>query len=116
MLRAAYEVSVLNMGAMLPEGVYHWTAQHPEWDGPPVSAYAIDDGRTLLLIDPLDVPEEVRARYDLSSLTHVVHAAAPCPKQVKQLVEGVVGPGGVGLSWENADRAGRDLLLGLRAR
>jgi hypothetical protein len=28
----------------------------------------------------------------------------------------VVGPGGVGLSWENADRAGRDLLLGLRAR
>ena len=63
MLRAAYELAALNMGAMLPEGVYHWTAQHPEWDGPPVSAYAIDDGRTLLLIDPLEVPEEVRALF-----------------------------------------------------
>jgi hypothetical protein len=28
---------------VLPEGVYHWTATHPGWEGP-VSAYAIDDG------------------------------------------------------------------------
>lgn len=48
---------------MLPEGVHHWTAQHPEWDGPPVSAYAIDDGRTLLLIDPLAVPDSVRELF-----------------------------------------------------
>jgi hypothetical protein len=51
------------MEAMLPEGVHHWTAQHPEWDGPPVSAYAIDDGRTLLLIDPLQVPDSVRELF-----------------------------------------------------
>ena len=29
---------------MLPEGVHHWTATHPEWEGP-VSAYAVDDGK-----------------------------------------------------------------------
>jgi hypothetical protein len=45
---------------MLPEGVYHWTATHPEWEGP-VSAYAIDDGELLILIDPIAVPDEVRA-------------------------------------------------------
>jgi len=33
---------VLTIRAMLPEGVHHWTAKHPEWEGP-VSAYAIDD-------------------------------------------------------------------------
>jgi long-chain acyl-CoA synthetase len=32
----------------------------------------------------LKLPREVRERYDLSSLEFVVHAAAPCPIQVKQ--------------------------------
>jgi hypothetical protein len=32
---------------MLPEGVHHWTATHPEWEGP-VSAHAIDDGERLI--------------------------------------------------------------------
>jgi long-chain acyl-CoA synthetase len=32
----------------------------------------------------LKLPPEVRARYDLSSLEYVVHAAAPCPTQVKR--------------------------------
>jgi long-chain acyl-CoA synthetase len=31
----------------------------------------------------LSLPEEVRARYDLSSLRHMIHAAAPCPVDVK---------------------------------
>jgi acyl-CoA synthetase (AMP-forming)/AMP-acid ligase II len=36
----------------------------------------------------LKLPEEERRRYDLSSLTHVVHAAAPCPVPVKrQMIE-----------------------------
>ncbi len=36
----------------------------------------------------LKLPEEVRARYDLSSLEIAVHAAAPCPVQVKeQMIE-----------------------------
>src|SRR5215204_1420985 len=47
---------------MVPEGVYHWTATHPEWEGP-VSAYAIDDGERLILIDPIAVPEDVRALF-----------------------------------------------------
>jgi acyl-CoA synthetase (AMP-forming)/AMP-acid ligase II len=32
----------------------------------------------------LQLPDEVRARYDLSSLIHAVHAAAPCPIPVKK--------------------------------
>jgi long-chain acyl-CoA synthetase len=32
----------------------------------------------------LKLPEEVRARYDLSSLETIVHAAAPCPMPVKE--------------------------------
>src|SRR5207237_469066 len=32
----------------------------------------------------LALPEEVRRRYDLSSLRKVLHAAAPCPVAVKQ--------------------------------
>ncbi|HYI60449.1 MAG TPA: acyl-CoA synthetase [Acidimicrobiales bacterium] len=32
----------------------------------------------------LDLPEEVRARYDVSSLRNMVHGAAPCPPEVKR--------------------------------
>jgi long-chain acyl-CoA synthetase len=32
----------------------------------------------------LRLSDEQRARYDLSSLTHVVHSAAPCPVEVKR--------------------------------
>ncbi|MFJ9370549.1 AMP-binding protein [Nocardia sp. NPDC101769] len=32
----------------------------------------------------LSVPAEERARYDLSSLTHVIHSAAPCPPALKR--------------------------------
>jgi long-chain acyl-CoA synthetase len=36
----------------------------------------------------LGLPEEVRAKYDVSSLRHMVHAAAPCPPDVKrQMIE-----------------------------
>ncbi|MBF2753976.1 MAG: AMP-binding protein [Gammaproteobacteria bacterium AqS3] len=36
----------------------------------------------------LKLPEEVRGKYDLSSLKFVVHAAAPCPPEVKrQMIE-----------------------------
>lgn len=36
----------------------------------------------------LKLPEETRARYDLSSLEVAIHAAAPCPVQVKeQMIE-----------------------------
>jgi acyl-CoA synthetase (AMP-forming)/AMP-acid ligase II len=40
----------------------------------------------------LRLPEEVRARYDTSSLECIVHAAAPCPVQVKKGMIDWLGP------------------------
>jgi len=40
----------------------------------------------------LRLPEEVRKRYDLSSLRFVVHGAAPCPPHVKQAMIQWWGP------------------------
>src|SRR4051794_3775323 len=40
----------------------------------------------------LALPEEVRSRYDLSSLETVVHAAAPCPPAVKSAMIDWLGP------------------------
>ena len=44
------------------------------------------------LIRMLQLPAEVRARYDLSSLRYAVHAAAPCPVDVKRAVIDWWGP------------------------
>jgi long-chain acyl-CoA synthetase len=40
----------------------------------------------------LKLPEAVRLRYDLSSLDVVIHAAAPCPAQVKEQMIEWLGP------------------------
>ncbi len=40
----------------------------------------------------LALPEEVKARYDVSSLEHMVHAAAPCPVDVKRRMLAWWGP------------------------
>ena len=41
-----------------------------------------------MFIRMLKLPEEVRTNYDVTSLTSVVHAAAPCPVDVKrQMIE-----------------------------
>lgn len=40
----------------------------------------------------LRLAPEIRARYDLSSLTHVIHAAAPCAPDVKQAMVEWLGP------------------------
>jgi long-chain acyl-CoA synthetase len=40
----------------------------------------------------LALPDDVRARYDVSSLRHVVHGAAPCPVGVKQRLIDWLGP------------------------
>lgn len=62
---------------LLPDGVHHWRAQHPEWDGPEVSSYAVDDGERLLLFDPLDVPPDVAALFSerevITVLTNTWH-------------------------------------------
>ena len=36
-----------------------------------------------MFVRMLKLPEEIRERYDVSSLTHATHAAAPCPVEVK---------------------------------
>ncbi|MEB2283850.1 MAG: acyl-CoA synthetase [Polyangiaceae bacterium UTPRO1] len=40
----------------------------------------------------LALPEDVKARYDVGSLRHVVHAAAPCPVDVKRRMLAWWGP------------------------
>jgi len=45
-----------------------------------------------MFIRLLALPEEVRKRYDLSSLKTVIHAAAPCPVPVKHAMIAWLGP------------------------
>jgi long-chain acyl-CoA synthetase len=45
----------------------------------------------------LSLPEEVRGKYDLSSLKAVLHSAAPCPRDVKQAIMKLLPPG---VLWE----------------
>ena len=40
----------------------------------------------------LALPDEVRARYDVSSLHYVIHGAAPCPPEVKKAMIDWLGP------------------------
>ena len=48
----------------LQQGLWHWTAPHPDWrPSEPwdrnVSSYAVDDGQRLLLFDPIAPPREI---------------------------------------------------------
>jgi long-chain acyl-CoA synthetase len=45
-----------------------------------------------MFVRMLKLPDDVRAKYDVSSLTSVVHAAAPCPVPVKQQMIEWFGP------------------------
>ncbi|MEQ6899795.1 acyl-CoA synthetase [Nocardioides sp. YIM 152588] len=45
-----------------------------------------------MFVRMLKLPEEVRGGYDLSSLRYVIHAAAPCPVEVKQRMIDWFGP------------------------
>ncbi len=45
-----------------------------------------------MFVKLLKLPEEVRAKYDVSSLKWVVHAAAPCPIPVKEQMIAWWGP------------------------
>jgi len=38
----------------------------------------------IMFIRMLKLPQEIRARYDVSSLQHVAHTGAPCPPEVKR--------------------------------
>jgi long-chain acyl-CoA synthetase len=45
-----------------------------------------------MFIRLMKLPAEVRARYDMSSLRHIIHAAAPCPADVKRAMIEWWGP------------------------
>ena len=45
-----------------------------------------------MFVRMLKLPEEARARYDVSSMKTAIHAAAPCPKDVKQKMIAWWGP------------------------
>ncbi|MFL6825476.1 MAG: acyl-CoA synthetase [Bradyrhizobium sp.] len=45
-----------------------------------------------MFIRLMKLPEEVRRKYDISSLRHVIHAAAPCPADVKRAMIQWWGP------------------------
>ena len=45
-----------------------------------------------MFVRMLKLPEDVRAKYDVSSLKVAIHAAAPCPVQVKQAMMEWWGP------------------------
>ena len=45
-----------------------------------------------MFIRLMKLPEDVRNRYDVSSLRHVIHAAAPCPSDVKRVMIEWWGP------------------------
>ena len=45
-----------------------------------------------MFVRMLKLPQEVRAKYDLSSLQLVIHAAAPCPIEIKRQMIDWLGP------------------------
>jgi long-chain acyl-CoA synthetase len=45
-----------------------------------------------MFIRLMKLPEEIRRSYDISSLRHVIHAAAPCPPDVKRAMIAWWGP------------------------
>ena len=82
-----------------------------------------------MFVRMLKLPEETRARYDVSSMTHAIHAAAPCPPEVKRRMIEWWGPviheyysatEGMGITFINSQEAlerpgsvGRDGLKGI---
>jgi len=80
-----------------------------------VEKYKITHTQTVptMFVKMLKLPEEVRAKYDVSSLTAVVHAAAPCPIPVKEqmiewwgpvIEEYYAGSEGNGMTWANSEQ------------
>ncbi len=79
-----------------------------------VQAYKVTHSQLVptMFVKMLKLPEDVRAKYDLSSLKFAVHAAAPCPIPVKEQMiewwgpiihEYYAGSEGNGLTWINSE-------------
>jgi long-chain acyl-CoA synthetase len=46
----------------------------------------------VMFVRLLNLPEAVRAKYDVSSIEHIIHGAAPCPVEVKRAMIDWWGP------------------------
>lgn len=59
-----------------------------------IERYKIDRIQVVptMFVRLLKLPEEVRNKYDLSSLEYIIHAAAPCPPKVKKAMIEWWGP------------------------
>ncbi|ORB65773.1 acyl-CoA synthetase [Mycolicibacterium tusciae] len=59
-----------------------------------IERYRVTDAQFVptMFVRMLRLPEEVRARYDVSSLRRVLHTGAPCPVKVKQQMLAWWGP------------------------
>jgi hypothetical protein len=100
---SAPDVSSIAPVPELRPGLWHWEAQHPDWEpsepwqevygagAPRVSSYAIDDGDRLLLSDPLAVPSEIE---ELAAARELV-ILLTCPwheRDTRSLVERFSAP------------------------
>ena len=78
-----YGATVVGMEHFDPEGYLRLVEQH---------RVTFSQVVPTMFIRLLKLPDEERSRYDLSSLQAVVHAAAPCPVEVKQRMIDWWGP------------------------
>ena len=79
-----------------------------------VEKYKVTHTQTVptMFVRMLKLPEEVRTRYDVSSLKFCIHAAAPCPIPIKEqmidwwgpvIEEYYAGSEGNGMTWAKTD-------------
>jgi acyl-CoA synthetase (AMP-forming)/AMP-acid ligase II len=80
-----------------------------------IEKYKITHSQTVptMFVKMLKLPQDVREKYDVSSLQAVVHAAAPCPVPVKEqmidwwgpvIEEYYAGSEGNGMTWANSEQ------------
>ncbi|MBF4162677.1 acyl-CoA synthetase [Nocardioides acrostichi] len=90
----------LSMAPIYHAAPLRWCGAVVAWGGTVVMTASFDAEELLRLVEQhrvthlqvvptmfvrlLQLPEQVRRRYDLSSLRQAVHAAAPCPPEVKR--------------------------------
>jgi glyoxylase-like metal-dependent hydrolase (beta-lactamase superfamily II) len=80
----------------LAPGLWHWEAPHPDWRSTEpwaehVSSYAVDDGETLLLFDPLALPSELEV-LAVERETAVVLTAPWHERDAQSIVERLGAP------------------------
>lgn len=76
----------------------HCVVLHDKWDGEKMLA-AIDEHKVTTthvvptqMVRLCKLPDDVKTRYDVSSMTHIIHTAAPCPQHVKREIIEWFGP------------------------